>query len=128
MDKLSYYLMGLKEGWFKDAFWVKSILSVFKTTVDTPYLIRTDEKGFYFHDKGSNKVYLTNTGKTNLPLFRIGEMIDIPKDYLPSGEAIRTSVGCLLQNYLLVIDPFGKRVPYINKRFFPSDVEQYFFT
>ena len=24
MDKLDYYKMGLKKGWFKDAFWVKN--------------------------------------------------------------------------------------------------------
>lgn len=126
IDKVTFYLMGMQKGWYLDSFWVKSCLSVFKTEDKTHYIARTDNEGFYFLDEETGeKIRITGTTDTTKPLFRLGEMLDIPAGFMPNHkEKIRTSAGCLLQNYLLVIGPFNGKIPYFNKRFNPSDVEK----
>jgi PHIKZ080 len=127
MDKLDYYKMGLKKGWFKDAFWVKSCLSLFYTEDTTHYLVRRDKGYFYCYDENGNEIKITGNNDTNTPLLRVGEMLTLTKGEVPNiTKETRTSVGCLLMNYLLTIDPFKGKVPYINKRFSPRSVEPYF--
>lgn len=126
MNKYSYFLMGLKNRWFLDSYWIKSCFSVFKTKDTTPYLVKTNEKGFYFIQDGE-EVLITGATDITKPLLRVGEMITVPMGTFPGQkEEIKTSCGILFQNYLMVIDPFNGKVPFINKRFFPSDVEKFF--
>lgn len=126
MDKYQYLLKGLNAQWAKDAFWVKSILSIFETNAKEPYLLRKDEKGYYFIEE-EQKVYISGVTDTSKPLFRTGEMLTVGKDVIPNKpEGCYTSVGCLIMNYLLGIYPFGKRVPFLNKSFTPDDFLPYY--
>ena len=75
----------------------------------------------------TQKEYIDGAVDTSKPLLDFKEFITVPKGFIfPEWDEIRTTVGNLLQNYLLVVDPFQGKVPYINKRFFPNDVEKLF--
>ena len=127
MTRFEYWRHGLKSGWYKDSYWVKSCLSVFETTAKEEYLLKRDEKGFYCFDNGE-EIRISDVKDTTKPLLKVGEMLDIPDGELPNHKGnIRTSVGCLLQNYVMTIGPFKHKVPYINKPFKASDVEKYFY-
>lgn len=111
MNKYSYFLMGLKNRWFLDSYWIKSCFSVFKTKDTTPYLVKTNDKGFYFIQDGE-EVLITGATDITKPLLRVGEMITVPMGTFPGQkEEIKTSCGILFQNYLMVIDPFNGKVP-----------------
>lgn len=121
-DKYEYYRICLKNGLYKDAYFIKSCLALFTSDSTEEYLIRKDNNGYYYLNEG-NKIYFTNGKDINSPLLNFKEEIKIPDGELPNykGELI-TTVGRLLQNYLMTIGPFGSKVPYINKRFFPKDI------
>lgn len=130
IDRVTFWIKGMQEGWFKDSFWVKSCLSVFRTSDPKNYIVRTDKEGYYYLDETGERVNITGavhkpgSGK---PLLDFTEIITVPAGVVPNNkEEFQTSVGNLLQNYLLTTSPFKGKVPYINKRFFPADVEKYF--
>ena len=126
MTKHEFWLTGMKREWYKDAYWVKSCLSIFRTDEKEHYLVRADANGYYYlNEDTGTKEYIDDGQDTSKPLLDFKELITVPNGFIfPDWGEIKTSVGNLLQNYLLVIDPFKGKVPYINKRFFPSDVEK----
>ena len=128
MTKHEFWLTGMKREWYKDAYWVKSCLSIFRTNEKEHYLVRADVNGYYFlNEDTGTKEYIDDGQDTSRPLLDFKELITVPNGFIfPNWGEIKTSVGNLLQNYLLVIDPFKGKVPYINKRFFPPDVEKLF--
>ena len=91
-------------------------------------MVRADSNGYYYLNADTNtKEYIDGAVDTSKPLLDFKEFITVPKGFIfPEWDEIRTTVGNLLQNYLLVVDPFQGKVPYINKRFFPNDVEKLF--
>lgn len=122
MKRLDYLLQGFLKGLYKDAFFVKSCMSLFTSDATEDYLVRKDDKGYYYLQDGQ-AVYFEDGQDTTRPLIDFREKIVVPAGTLPNHpDELVTSCGNLLQNFLLTIGPFGSRVPYINKRFKPNDV------
>lgn len=122
MDKYKYFKDCLAKGLYKDAYFVKSCLSLFTTTAKEDYIVRSDDLGYYYIEN-NNRVYFENGKDTTKPLLDYLEPITVEDGEIPNHQGqLVTTVGRLLQNYILTIGPFGKRVPYINKRFFPKDI------
>lgn len=126
MLKRDYLLEGIEKGWYLDAYWVKSILSLFQTEAKEHYIARRDKDGYYYLDDAGNKIHLEDATDITKPLFRVGEMIDVPLESNVKAPGIkggfRTSVGCLIMNWILVVSPFRGLVSYINKPFTPNHV------
>ena len=104
----------------------KSILSLFQTEAKEHYIARRDKDGYYYLDDAGNKIHLEDAKDITKPLFRVGEMIDVPLESNVKAPGIkggfRTSVGCLIMNWILVVSPFRGLVSYINKPFTPNHV------
>jgi hypothetical protein len=139
VNKNTYLINALKDKAYIDAQWVISILSVFrvdesKEQTKTKWQLISVNGFYHYFDEELNKIPLTSmvNNETKLikdtePLFDYLESITISNDdivNLPKANgSIETTVGRLIQNYIMLVYPFGTKIDYINKRFKPKDVE-----
>lgn len=138
MNKCKYLLEALNADAYIDSQWVISILSVVtedptREQEKKPYkIIHKNNYYFYLSEDNKTLVQLTETIngnevpiKTDKPLFFIKEPILISSTEVKNltTKNIETTVGRLIQNYILLIYPFGNKIEYINKRFTPKNIE-----
>jgi len=100
--------------------WVTSVLSV---TLENTSYIRIKDKSL---EVLVNDEWLQYKGaKVGTPLLDITQKIHIPANFMVNvKEDLETTVGRVLFNYVVLAYPFGSKVPFINKRFTPDDIEE----
>ena len=82
MNKHEFWLTGMKNEWYKDAFWVKSCLSIFRTDDKEHYLVRADSNGYYYLNADTNtKEYIDGAVDTSKPLLDFKEFITEREDF-----------------------------------------------
>lgn len=124
MDKQTYLKTALKDKAYYKLDWIISLLSVFKSDSEYkyPYQLISSPTGYEFYDKEGKLVQLENTNITE-PLFKLQEAITInPEEVISISETMDTTVGRLISNYILVIEPFKNKLGYINKYFTVSTI------
>ena len=124
MDKQTYLKIALKAKAHYKLDWIISLLSVFKSVSDYkyPYQLISSPTGYEYYDDQGQRIQLENTDVTQ-PLFTLREIIPItPEDIVNLKEPIETTVGRLISNYLLLVEPFGNKLSYINKPFRVSTI------
>lgn len=61
---------------------------------------------------------------TQGPLFTVKDELEVTPEWLPNITApVKTRLGLLVSNTLLLACVFGKKIPYINKPFYIEDIE-----
>ncbi len=126
MNKKELFIKAMKDGLYKKLEWVVSAFSISKETdSEFAYKIKTNTTGHYYLDPNNLKEYIKiEDGIENVPLFNAKETLDItPDDIINLSEPITTTYGNLLANYILLVYPFGKKIPYINKKINLSKIE-----
>ena len=124
MDKQTYLKTALKAKAYYKLDWIISILSVFKNDSEYkyPYQLISSPTGYEYYDDQGQRIQLENTDITR-PLFTLCETITIsPEDISNLTEITDTTVGRLISNYILVLEPFGNKLGYINKKFNVSTI------
>lgn len=132
MLKRDYLLLALNNKAYVDAQWLISILSLTmedpsKEQDDYPFKLVKGEDGYYFLDQNLQKVRLEDATNTQESLFTYSDYLTITSDEVPHlthSRSIETTVGNLIQNYLVLYHPFGTKIEYINRRFKASEVEE----
>lgn len=127
MNKRDLFVKAMKEGLYKKLEWVISAFSISQET-DTAYAykIKTDPTGHYYLDPNTLKDYIKiEDAIAGIPLFNAKETLDISsEDIVNLNENITTTYGNLLANYILLVYPFGTKIPYVNKKLSLSDIEK----
>lgn len=137
MDKKKFLLQALNDNAFKDAQWLIAILSIFKEDSDIndneyKYKIKQIDGKYFFYDGGKYELLTESVDKVDKqipidrPIFLVKEKITVNNKDVPNLKIqnIETTVGRLIQNFIMVIYPFGSKIDYINHRFMPSDIEK----
>ena len=76
-------------------------------------------------DPDSNELVPIEDAKADAPLFRMHEVIQLNAGDIPNlTESIETTYGRLLFNYVALVNAFGNKIPYINKRVTASEIEK----
>lgn len=128
MNKRELFIKAMKEGLYKKLEWVVSAFSISQETDSVfAYKIKTDPTGHYYLDPNTLKDWIKiDDAQAGVPVYRAKENVDVtPDDIINLKENITSTYGNLLANYILLVYPFGKKVPYINKKFKMGDIENY---
>lgn len=127
MTKLEYFYKAIQTPLYKDVQWLITLLSytLFKEENKTLYALKYEkDECFFFND---DNVWEKIEGSyPNKGLFVYNEPMDLPPNILENAkEGITdTTIGRILQNKILLCHPFHDKIPFINKRFMPSDIEK----
>lgn len=130
MLKRDYLLKALNAGAYKDAQWVIHLLCHTQADPsvkpdDYPFKLHYTEPGKAQFKDETGQVYFIEDATQ--PLFQIRDRINVTSKEVPhlsQTPEIETTVGNLIQNYVLLVYPFGSKIEYINQRFTPSDIEK----
>ena len=103
----------------------------FKWMVDMFGIIPDNEYEDEFIYKKQDTIFVKQDEKLinvydypKIPLFNVKDEIKIPKDFLPNIDRdIVTTIGRLIMNYLLLAYNFNHKIPYINRKFSISEIE-----
>lgn len=88
-----------------------------------PFRLIPQEWGYTFFDDQGNEIKIDDA-KAKEPLFRFDEPITVDPSWAPNIDSvIETTVGRVFVNAFAIAPIFGKKIPFINKRFSVSDVE-----
>lgn len=121
MNKHDFFLAALHAGAGKKRAWVNSVFSVIRETLAPqepfPYQILVEEDGRYFLDptQDMTKVKIEGSEDTSEPLCRYREKFVLRPGELANhkgNEALTTTYGNVYLNYMLLVIPFGDRLPF----------------
>lgn len=126
MLKEDYFKLALRSGAFKYRNW---IISVFTAIVENnykkvyPYMLTYTDGRVYCINETGLRVEITDA-IPGQALIRAHDAITVnPEDAVNLSDTVKSTYGILFANYYMLIYPFGKKIPYINKRFTVKDIE-----
>lgn len=93
-----------------------------------PYRLVQTPTGFFYVDPANAGALSPITGaKAGEPLFHVKERVVVANRSIPNlqirSHQLETTYGRILFNYVALVYPFGNKLPYIDGRVKPSDVE-----
>lgn len=126
MNKNDYLNLALKTNIYKDVQWIISLLSytVFNEYNKVDYALKyEDNKCYYYKDNLWNEL---EGDYVNRGLFIYNESFNLYPNVLENAinGIENTTVGRVIQNKIMLCHPFKGKIPFINKRFMPKDIEK----
>lgn len=114
----------LDTAWYRYAFTVVRETDAQKA-VKYPGKLVHEPFGFFCLNDNLESVKIETSVKPTEPLFAKKDVLTITKDWIPTLQenSVETTVGRLILN-LFLVEAFGKKLPYINTKFTPADVEK----
>lgn len=140
MNKREFFIAAMKAGRLADKRWVFAAFSLLRPNPrgfegmkpwDILYVTPDDHNGRYivFIDDNGNPIELSDYEydvKDPMPPYRFKDKVKVGPDDMENvvGDAITTTYGNLVANWLLCVYPFGSKIPYIEGRFGIGHVEK----
>lgn len=142
MNKLDFFLKAMKAEEYRRRAWVTSAFSLIREGPDdwkkNPYayrIVQTPVGHFFVDPENGNQLSPIDEFVAGQPPFlikdkiRIGIKHDVPNNFRQvksSSEEFDTDTtyGNLLFNFVCIIYPFGKKIPYLTGRVSPSQIEK----
>ncbi len=130
MTKLAYLLFSIKHKCFYRKAWIVAAFAVVNETPEQKAekyigkLVR-EPFGLFYLDEALQPQQIEVKLEANAVLFDKKETITITQTDFPfiQQPSIETTIGRLLLNLIVIQEPFEGRLPFINKKFNPSTVE-----
>lgn len=131
MKKEQLFLAAMKAEEYKRRAWITAAFSQILEGPDDwkanayPYRIVQTTTGFFYVDpENENQLSQVEGVKAGEPLFRFKEPINLKSGDLPNlSKDVTTTYGNVLVNYITLVYPFGSKVPYIEGRISPGQLE-----
>ena len=133
MNKKTYFLNAIKQKHYESREWLVSVFGIIindetDNKEGTPYLFYRNNAGEAFtFDENNNKIIIENI-KPDEPVFNRGEYLTITKDdgieNFSSPEPVETTYRNVLLNLIILVYPFGNRVPFVLQPFNVKNVEK----
>jgi hypothetical protein len=131
MNKKNMFLAAMAANEYKRRAWVISAFSLINEAPDNykneiyPYRIVQTLTGHFYVNPDTNELSIIEDAKPGEPIYSMKEVVTVHKGEIPNlDEDIETTYGRILFNYTALINPFGTKLKYINKRISPSQVEE----
>jgi hypothetical protein len=128
VDKRSFFIAAMKAGRYLDLPWITRCFSVTYNAENpdlskmSTYDIHRDDSGYYFMTaEGALERIDTDPKK---PIYLPTDRIDVGPGDIPNlNEQVNTRVGTFLGNYIMLVYPFGAKIPYINNAIRVKQIE-----
>jgi hypothetical protein len=113
------FLTAMKKGLYKKRAWIISGFSIILESVDEwtkdpyDYRIVQTPTGHFYVDPSSKELFRIEGTTPNEPIFKFSNPIDLKADDCPNlSKDIRSTIGDLFVNYVCLVYPFNKKIPY----------------
>ena len=130
MIKKEYFKLAMTAGLYKDLAWLISLFALIKEDENdwkqNPFAFRLVRHvhGYFFVDENKTLIPIEDSDYTK-PFMEPTDLVNLQKGDLPNlNEDIESTYGNWIINYLLLIYPFGTKIPYIDGDITPSTIER----
>lgn len=131
MNKIDFFLLAMRAGEYKRTAWVISAFSVIAEAPDEwkkdpyPYRIVQTQAGNFFVDPSDTKrLVKIDNSEPGKPPFQARDKVKLSIGHIENlNEEVITTYGNILFNYVVVIYPFGKKIPFQTGRVTAGKVE-----
>jgi hypothetical protein len=131
MNRHELFLAAMQALEFKRRAWVISAFALVRETPDAwkenpyPYrIVQTPTGHFYVSPDDTNKLVPIPGTKAGEPVLNLKEKVTIEKGtFINLDKTIETTYGNILANHILLIHPFGNKIPYMEGRFGADKIE-----
>lgn len=131
MKRLEFFLAAMRVGMFRRRAWVVSAFAVIQEGPDDykkdpyPYRIVQQYNGAFFVDPENTEQLIPLEDSTpGVPPFNKAEMIDlVPGQLVNVTEPVRASYGNVLANAIVLVWPFGGKIPFVLGKLDPRALE-----
>jgi len=132
MNKYQYFLKAIQSKAFENNHWMFSCFSIIQENTQDwmqdpyPYRVVSTPIGYYFVDpeKKSELTQITDC-QPGIPLFTFKEKIELKSGFIQNlKEDIVTTIGNILFNCMCLINAFGDKIAFINKKIQIDEVEK----
>lgn len=132
MNKRTLFLLAMHANEFKRREWVISAFSLIKEGPDDwkkdPYpfrIVQTQTGHFFVDPQNNNQLTLIKDAKAGEPVYGIKEKVNILTDDCINVTAnTETTYGRILFNFTTLVYPFKNKIPFLNSKVSPKQVEQ----
>ena len=118
MNKSDYFKMCLKAGNYKHLGWAITCFSLFSGSGENKgsnykYGLTRNDSGFWFKNDSGENVKISDA-LPNEPLLKFLDNIIVnPGDIPNCNSTVKTTYGNLFSNWVLLVYPFGDKIPFI---------------
>jgi hypothetical protein len=128
MNRRELFTLAMLADNYKRLDWIYSVFCLTKgeQTIeeDYPYRITADPSGYSFRNDTGEMVHIDDA-PAGQPIYSLKEVITVTSaDILTASGEITTTYGELLTNYILLVYPFGNKLPYMSGRFSVGKIEE----
>ena len=132
MKRQDFFLAAMKAEMFRNKPWIVSAFCLIQEGPEAwkldpyPYrIIQTPTGVSFVNPENPSELLPLEDTTPRQPPFSKADKLDIePGQVANATKAINTSYGNLLANYILLIWPFGNKIPFMEGKFSPDDVEK----
>lgn len=131
MKRLDYFLAAMAAGLYRKRDWVVTAFAVTQEGPDEykkdpyPYrIVQTRSGTFYVNPENTSEILPLEEVAPNMPPFAKQDKVTLPAGALPNlDREVTTSYGNILANCVLLVYPFGGKLPYVEGRMKPGKLE-----
>lgn len=130
MQRIEFLHLAFQQKRYRSSAWIIRILSEFHEPAGKPlptedFTPIRDGRGLYFINLEGQPERIDDYVPNSGPLFGLLDEADIDRSWLPNVVGtVRTDVGRLLANALMITEPFGMKIPYINAEMSVGTIEK----
>lgn len=130
MQRIDFLHLAFQQKKYRSSAWIVRILSEFHEPAGKPLPTEDltpirDARGLYFIDLEGKQERIDDYAPNSGPLFGLLDEAQIDRSWLPNVVGTMTSdVGRLLANALMITEPFGMKIPYINAELSVGTIEK----
>ena len=120
MKKLDFFLRAMRAEEFRRTEWVLSAFALIQEDPEkwktNPYAYRIVQTGaghFFVDPDNDNQLTLIDDAEPGQPPFALKDRFRLPANMVPNQKTdVETNYGILLANYIMLVYPFGEKVPF----------------
>lgn len=117
----------MRSGLYKDLAWLITAFSVSRATESAkahPWCILSDITGHYTLDEHHTKIQIEDA-PPDVPVYQFSDLVKIDHTNIPNCKiALETTYGNWFINYLLLVNPFGTKIDYLDGDITPDRIEK----
>lgn len=118
MNKSYLFDRAMKAGLYKDVAWLICAFSISKHAEEdnkkTPWRIESDITGHYVYDEKLERSQIEDA-PADKPVYEFTDLVTIGPGNIPNlSQEIETTYGNWFINYLLLVEPFGTKIAYMD--------------
>ena len=127
MNRFELFHAAMQQQLYGQLSWVIAAFSISTPGVEKkPYWIYSSSDAHRYYDPDTNEFVVITDADPAKPVYEWTDVITLEPAHIPNvTESIETTYGNWIVNWILLVEPFGTKIPYMEGDITPGRIEAY---